>query len=99
MEYREPPRIDAAKPLDFSEFHPLDHSAWSRECASQPGGRRRHVSLRWEYILKPAIRVRTVCRLSLHSRVQVTLLHHGEPYAVHTGCSDCGKRLSATQPL
>lgn len=33
--------------LDFSEFHPLDHSLW--ECKGYPGGRRRHLRFRWDY--------------------------------------------------
>lgn len=41
--------------LDFSQFHPLDHNLW--ECRGYPGGRQRHLSFRWEYMWRPALRV------------------------------------------
>jgi hypothetical protein len=31
--------------IDFSEFHPFDHRAWSRRCFNTVGGPRRHMSL------------------------------------------------------
>lgn len=33
--------------LDFSEYHPLDHSIW--RCGHYPGGWRRHFSHRWQF--------------------------------------------------
>ena len=33
--------------LDFSQYHPLDHSL--SECRGYPGGRRRHLSYLWEF--------------------------------------------------
>lgn len=33
--------------LDFSEFHPLDHSLLN--CIGYPGGRKRHLRYRWDY--------------------------------------------------
>jgi hypothetical protein len=39
-----PPEI---RKLDFSQFHPLDHSVF--RCRDYPGGRRRHLAYRWEF--------------------------------------------------
>lgn len=33
--------------LDFSYFHPLDHSIW--ECRDYPGGRRTHARYVWQF--------------------------------------------------
>lgn len=35
--------------LDLSQFHPLDHSIWSKRCAGFYGGRRNHLKLWWDY--------------------------------------------------
>lgn len=41
--------------LDFSEFHPLDHTIW--ECRNYPGGRRRHLQYRWDFQWSESIAV------------------------------------------
>lgn len=35
--------------LDFSEFHPLDHWCFTRDCAGWHGGWINHIKLWWEY--------------------------------------------------
>jgi hypothetical protein len=41
--------------LDFSQFHPLDHNVL--ECRGYPGGRRRHLQYRWDFFVRPWLRV------------------------------------------
>jgi hypothetical protein len=38
--------------LDFSEFHPLDHSIWEPYCWGWAGGIPRHIKLWWAYQFK-----------------------------------------------
>jgi hypothetical protein len=57
----EPPEI---KKLDFSEFHPLDHSLW--ECRDYPGGRRTHLEYRWQFQWKDKLHELTLCRVGRH---------------------------------
>ena len=56
--------------LDFSEFHPLDHSLFSRECASLPGGRKNHIELAWYYKWRGRVREQIHCRLGGHEWVE-----------------------------
>jgi hypothetical protein len=58
----EPPEI---RKLDFSQFHPLDHTVW--ECTGYPGGRRRHLKFRWQFVWKDKLRAMTFCRVGRHS--------------------------------
>ncbi len=53
--------------LDFSEFHPLDHSVFS--CYGYPGGVERHLALMWKYQLKDAVGRNTLCRIGIHDYV------------------------------
>lgn len=50
--------------IDFSEFHPLDHSLI--KCRGYPGGRRRHLEFSWDFIWKDRVRGQTVCRVGFH---------------------------------
>lgn len=56
--------------LDFSEFHPLDHPWYSRECAGMPGGRKNHLSLARAYLWEPYLRRKTLCRVGRHGWVE-----------------------------
>ena len=47
--------------LDFTQAHYLDHSIWC--CHDQPGGRQRHLYLRWQFHWRSALLARTKCRL------------------------------------
>lgn len=66
-EPRKPPDFTRAE-LDFSEYHPLDHSLW--RCEHYPGGHRRHLQYRWEFQWHSRIRRWTRCPLGLHRWVQ-----------------------------
>jgi hypothetical protein len=52
--------------FDPAGFHPLQHSPWSAECSSLPGGRRRHAELWWRYVVSPALRRFSMCRVGRH---------------------------------
>lgn len=65
MTENSPPEI---KSLDFSEFHPLDHSVW--RCTGFPGGRKRHLHYRWDFQWRDRLRSWTLCRLGRHRPVQ-----------------------------
>ena len=84
----EPPEI---RKLDFSEFHPLDHTLLG--CRGYPGGWRRHLEYRWDFTTGPALRERTLCRLGRHRATQ--WWSRGKTW---TGCLDCDKQLSEPQP-
>jgi hypothetical protein len=59
----EPPKIEV---LDFSKFHPMDHSPWTARCRSFYGGSIRHAYLWWYYIAVPAIARNTKCKVNWH---------------------------------
>lgn len=77
-----PPTI---RQVDFSEFHDLFHPLWA--CRGYPGGWRRHVSLTWEYRVRPALLKQTACRVGRHYPVQ-WFSQHGSG----TSCLYCGKK-------
>lgn len=97
-----PPNIDADN-LDFDDFHPLDHTL--AECTGYPGGRRRHLALHWEYVTRPALHARTLCRLGHHNTAVIKGRHTTGPrsdddqWYVWDGCLHCHKQLSTPQPL
>ena len=86
-DYQEPPEI---KSIDFSEFHPLDHSLL--RCSNYAGGRRRHLDYWWTYQGEPGLRARTLCLVGLHRPTQVWSRQR-----TWTGCMDCDRRLSTPQ--
>lgn len=61
--------MEEIRDLDFSVYHPLDHHLF--DCVGYPGGRIRHLVLCWEYQLRPELRRLTLCKLGLHSWVEV----------------------------
>jgi hypothetical protein len=65
-EKREGPPV--VRKLDFSQYHPLDHSVW--ECKGYPGGRRRHLAYRWDFQWRDRLRGQTLCRAGRHAPVQ-----------------------------
>jgi hypothetical protein len=77
--------------LDFSEFHPLDHSAWA--CRGYPGGRRRHLRYRWDFQWRDQFRGKTLCLIGRHRWVQWWRGQTGEPMG--TTCLGCGKEKDA----
>lgn len=76
------------KKLDFSEFHPLDHSLL--ECRDYPGGRRRHLEYSWDFKWRGQVYARTVCRLGLHEWRE-WYDNSGSDEAVACRCYDCEK--------
>lgn len=97
-EYHEPPDL-TGKELDFSQFHPLDHGIWSKECPAHYGGRAQHLSLTWEYRWSEELRARTICLVGRHRRVTMHGRDDpGEKWAwVQDICRDCGRPLSERQ--
>lgn len=84
------------KSLDFSGFHPLDHSI--RECRDYPGGRKTHLSYSWQFKWKEEVWRWTWCLIGRHDWVTV---HRGPGdkryHAMSvpqqwTQCRGCGKR-------
>jgi len=79
--------------LDFSEFHPLDHTLL--ECCGYPGGWRRHLEYRWDFQWRDRVRKHTSCRLGRHHDVVVRRCGPGgirelaEVVAVR--CLSCGR--------
>jgi hypothetical protein len=61
-----PPNFEPGK-LDFSRFHPLDHTVW--QCRGYPGGIRKHLDYRWSLQWYPGLRRRTLCRAGTHRPV------------------------------
>jgi len=53
------------KELDFSQFHPLMHRPFSRECFGWYGGPTRHIELWWDYQRPDPIGA-VLCRLGRH---------------------------------
>jgi hypothetical protein len=56
--------------LDFSQYHPLDHSI--RQCSGYPGGRRRHLSHRWQFQIRERLTV---------AWKHATFRHEWQPFA------------------
>jgi len=81
-----PPNINFDK-IDFSGFHPLDHSLL--ECQGYPGGRRRHLEYWWDFKTKPELRAQTLCRLGMHS--MTTLWKGRENPVSFQACRYCYK--------
>lgn len=50
--------------IDFSAFHPLDHSLL--RCFGYPGGWRRHLGYRWEFIWGPQLGRIFLCSVGRH---------------------------------
>jgi hypothetical protein len=83
--------------LDFSEFHPLDHSFLA--CRGYPGGPRRHFSYDWEFRVRPWLRARTLCRLGRHHEVKAWGRKAvGEPWFTWTACSCCAHQFDDKTP-
>jgi hypothetical protein len=78
----DPPVI---RKLDFSQFHPLDHSV--RNCRGYPGGWRTHLKYRWEFQWEARLRRRLLCPLGRHQWSQ-WWDHHGNT-GLH--CMSCFK--------
>lgn len=76
--------------LDFSEYHPLDHTL--RECRGYPGGWRRHISYDWEFRVGPRWRSRTLCRLGRHD--WAAWYCTGEEGVAGVSCTNCEDRPS-----
>lgn len=89
MDYKPRPNIEGKK-LDFSEFHPIDHSLIA--CTGYPGGRRRHLKHRWQFQWRSAIRSRTTCLIGLHRPGQTW-----SRSATWISCVHCWKKLSEPQ--
>jgi hypothetical protein len=85
----EPPPDYTGMNLDFSEFHPLDHSLW--RCAGFPGGRRRHLSYRWQFQWGAEVRQRTLCVLRMHAWVRGWRRTDGEWTQLPAACLSCGR--------
>lgn len=85
MPMNEPPVI---RHLDFSEFHPLDHTVWYCYRRGYPGGVRRHLSYRWEFQWKDKA-ARWKCLLGWHHSVT----WWREDVITEISCRRCGKVL------
>lgn len=89
--------------LDLDDFHPLDHDL--TECVGYPGGRRRHLAYWWDFIGRPGLHARTLCRLGIHKSATIKGVDQTTPrdqppvWLVWDGCLHCHKPLSARQPL
>lgn len=70
--------------LDFSEYHPLDHTLWT--CRGYPGGRRRHLAYRWDFQWRDRARQYTWCLLGRHDH-EVWWFRDGRAIVV---CPSCG---------
>ena len=88
MSAPEPPVI---RHIDYSEYHPLDHSVWR---CGWPGGRRRHLRYRWEYQWRSRLRSATLCRLGCHDPIE-WFGHAPDGSVLRAGvsCADCDKDL------
>jgi hypothetical protein len=82
-----PPNI---RELDFSEFHPLDHTPGSRYCRELPGGTRNHLSLAWQFKWSMNLAAATRCRIGRHHKSEWWDRHRDKP---EFRCWDCGKKL------
>jgi hypothetical protein len=79
------------KHLDFSQFHPLDHSVW--ECRGYPGGRRRHLQYRWDFQWRDRLRGMTLCLIGKHAWVHWWRGQTGESAGIV--CRGCEKEKDA----
>jgi hypothetical protein len=85
-----PPNI---KSLDFSQFHPLNHTVWA--CRDYPGGRRRHLTYRWDFQWRHRVRAWTLCRVGRHDWTQ---WYRGRDWApAGVTCSACDKDQPPTE--
>lgn len=75
-----PPEI---RKLDFSEFHPLDHSVL--RCNGFPGGRRRHLEYRWSYQWSESVKRWTLCVAHRHQWTT----WHGRNGDTSVSCRNC----------
>jgi len=88
---------DRALELDFSEFHPLDHSVLSSECSEYPGGRMRHASLYYQYPLTGwflrEVWARVACPFGFHRFTQETWTRSSaeDAWRTFTACAACGE--------
>ena len=65
----EPPDFSKME-LDFSQFHPLNHHVLA--CRDYPGGRKRHLSYRWEFRWRERVRRVLLCPLRRHEWIKWT---------------------------
>jgi hypothetical protein len=86
----EKPNIDPSK-LDFSEFHPLDHSPGGRRRRQLPGGLRNHLHLAWTFKWSEQLRRATLCRMGRHHWCTGWTLRLGE-------CRICSGCWQAREP-
>jgi hypothetical protein len=84
------PDFSKAK-LDFSQFHPLDHSVWA--CRDYPGGRRTHLAYRWDFQWSGTVKRWTLCLLGKHEPVKWHPGPRCPDQAIHTACGNCYKEL------
>lgn len=95
----DPPPDMTGKKLDFSMWHPFDHPVWSKRCTEFYGGRRNHLRMKWDWIIKSAIRSHTLCRIGIHTKRPVWKMRDGKADRVFLACTDCGKRMSNDQQV
>lgn len=86
--------------LDFSEFHPLDHTLFG--CRGYPGGWRQHVAYRWDFQWRDAVRGRTWCRVGRHEfhvwrRVSLEGPGRFDGEVLDVVCSGCGRKADPAQ--
>lgn len=72
--------------IDFSEFHPLDHSIFV--CSGYPGGRKTHLKYWWEFKGEWALKAHTLCKIGRHH--PVTWQRRDLP--PEERCLHCGKK-------
>lgn len=73
--------------IDFSEFHPLDHSL--KNCIGYPGGRLRHLKYAWNYQWREEVYRRTLCRVGRH---EDAWSYRAKPVSkIEVRCHNCGR--------
>jgi hypothetical protein len=78
--------------IDFSQFHPLDHTL--AECRNYPGGRRRHLRYRWAFQWREQLVIWFRHMLGTHTWFGLARLDDAEPvYFVR--CRGCNARADA----
>lgn len=84
------------KAIDFSGFHPLDHSVWI--CRGYPGGRKTHLKYHWQFRWQQEVWRWTWCLIGRHHWTTVSR-GPGDPQFHATSvaqqwemCLGCGKR-------
>lgn len=70
--------------LDFSVYHPLDHTPFTATCRNYYGGWRNHLQLEWSYRLVPGLRRQLLCRFGKHTPVT-----HRNRISRWLACQDC----------